>query len=477
MLDRRQLVWTSTWGAWMKNQSMNQIWHLRHKQALTLLLVCLACWNRLEIASGSEVHLLHSEVAAFQKRLDMIASAQSTIEVGYYEIDDDDTCGQFLIALQRATERGVKVRFLTDGNRVTNAMPKALMDYCIDRGILIRERPVDARYRPELGHPRIHDKLLIIDRCQLLTGGRNLTREYFGLGCTRSIDRDVYVAGQAACCAAEYFDARWQEPGTAQPTLCGPDNPKYIPRHKHPEWNCMDRCEAKEQIAIWLAQCEVMELQAQEACPCTVEFPAMTIEDCKTKFLHDIVCGSKRDEAAIAQQLISRLQQARCSIDLQTPYFVISHRMHEVLTEKARKGVRVRVLTNSLESSDSEIVHAGFANQRRGLLRAGVEIFEYQGRDVLHAKAMIVDSHICMVGSYNFDMLSERRNSEVALVVDDREYARQLSQSLGIHRQRSLEVKRLGLFRYEARESDAPDDKIKKYQRSRLIAPLAKPFL
>jgi len=115
----------------------------------------------------------------------------------------------------------------------------------------------------------------------------------------------------------------------------------------------------------------------------------------------------------------------------------------EALVAMAKRGVRVRILTNSLASSDVSAVHAGYAKRRVELLRAGVRLFELRptaGRDAqgeklgigsssssgLHAKTFAVDGQRIFVGSFNFDQRSARLNTEMGLVIDSPALARAL---------------------------------------------------
>lgn len=441
------------------------------------LLVVMAILMTLQPSFADDAKILHGEREAFQLRLDLIRQAQRTIDVAYYEVNDDDVSGQILCSLREAARRGVSVRLIVDGHVGSNTLPKALVEYLIENGVCIRERPVDVRYQLEIGRPRLHDKLLIIDGEQLITGGRNLRQEYFGIGEKRYIDRDIHIRGNAAVNAATYFDQRWNECLVATPSLYRKEKSKVEAKQKHPEWNHMDRDIAKALCGEWLDErCDAPVLCC-DALPCSMEFPSIALDTCNVRFLHDCVGGSKNDPQAIAPQILSMINRARSSIEIESPYIVVSNRLQRALTDAANRGVRIRILTNSLKSTDQVIVHAGFANERRWMLREGIEIYEYNHCDTLHAKALIIDQCTSMIGSYNFDMLSEKRNSEVAIVVHDQEFARQLSQSLESHRSYAKQIHRGELFRYEARESSVAPKEFREFRRLRFAAPIAKPFL
>jgi putative cardiolipin synthase len=110
------------------------------------------------------------------------------------------------------------------------------------------------------------------------------------------------------------------------------------------------------------------------------------------------------------------------------------------LIRMRRRGVRVRILTNSLASNDVPTVHAGYTRYRRALLRAGVELHEYQrfgnrprhhhsasSSNALHAKTIVVDRRLAWVGSFNLDPRSSRLNTEMAVLLESESLARDLA--------------------------------------------------
>jgi putative cardiolipin synthase len=128
---------------------------------------------------------------------------------------------------------------------------------------------------------------------------------------------------------------------------------------------------------------------------------------------------------------------ARERIVIQSPYLVLSDEALEIMRRAVARGVRVRIVTNSLAATDNIAAYSGYRNQRAALLAAGLEIFEFKpdpqvmrelmgqavprGRKppifALHAKTMVVDSKIAFIGTYNFDPRSQSLNTEIGVVV------------------------------------------------------------
>ena len=111
----------------------------------------------------------------------------------------------------------------------------------------------------------------------------------------------------------------------------------------------------------------------------------------------------------------------------------------------AARGVKVRILTNSLSSSDVKSVHSGYAKRREDLLRAGIRLYELKttaahdthgtyslgssSSSGLHAKTFAVDRNRIFVGSFNFDQRSARLNTEMGLVIDSPTLAQGLAEA------------------------------------------------
>ena len=132
-------------------------------------------------------------------------------------------------------------------------------------------------------------------------------------------------------------------------------------------------------------------------------------------------------------QLAPYILQATEEFTLVSPYFVPGQRAADALCELSRKGVRVRVLTNSLASNDVAAVHMGYVRHRKKLPRAGVRLYELNeqirkvegarftwlpglSKSSLHAKTMAIDRKAMFVGSFNFDQRSLYINNEIGIL-------------------------------------------------------------
>ena len=79
--------------------------------------------------------------------------------------------------------------------------------------------------------------------------------------------------------------------------------------------------------------------------------------------------------------------------------------------------MRVRIITNSVYSTDNAEAQAGYRDNRAALIKMGLEIFEYNGPNTIHAKTFIIDHKDLFVGTYNFDPRSAIKNREVGIII------------------------------------------------------------
>jgi putative cardiolipin synthase len=152
-----------------------------------------------------------------------------------------------------------------------------------------------------------------------------------------------------------------------------------------------------------------------------------------------------RTDVLLFPELVRTMGQAEKTFDLISPYFVPGEEGTAALVMQASKGVKVRILTNSLASSEASVVHSGYAKRRLDLLRAGVQLYEIkttaarEAREekaklgssssaALHAKTFAVDRNRIFVGSFNFDQRSARLNTEMGLVIDSPTLAQRLAE-------------------------------------------------
>ena len=115
-----------------------------------------------------------------------------------------------------------------------------------------------------------------------------------------------------------------------------------------------------------------------------------------------------------------------------------------LLRRTLARGVTVRILTNSLATTDNLWAQAGYVGERRRLVAMGVELWEYQGPESLHSKVAVSDGETAVVASFNLDPRSERLNTELAVLLTDREMAAELTAWMEEHLERATPIDERG---------------------------------
>jgi cardiolipin synthase C len=396
---------------------------MRRRCVLRILLIA-ASLAPVSHTCADVVRLLCDDREAAQARVDLIQLAQAEINVASFAVADDTIGRAFLALLRDAAQRGVTVRLLVDG--LNNHIPDSIQRRLIASGVQLRAyHPVKCT-NPLWLNRRMHDKLVIVDCMHLIVGSRNLDNRNFGLACRNYVDEDAYVRGCAAREARDYFLCVWNsdEVRPLQPEgkfgvgdLCPCIGPRKGP--------ACPSC-AMDQALQSLVECDFITLDAP------TDWAAGAPEVEQVCFLKDD-CGVKNQPGAISGQLHKLLSCAKQSIFIESPYLLFSKDLEAVIAKARGRGVAVTILTNSLASTDQTLVYAGYLNQRQRMLNLGVEFWEFAGPNHFHAKTVLVDGCISVVGSYNFDPRSEHLNTETAVATNDPHVADALIEAMVDH--------------------------------------------
>jgi putative cardiolipin synthase len=288
---------------------------------------------------------------------------------------------------------------------------------------------------------RMHNKSFTVDNAIAVVGGRNIADEYYEIGQSGLVDLDVIIIGDAVRQVSTEFDLFWNS-ASAYPAKMiiarvTPEPRDALARRAQAVRD--DPTSAKYADAI--AHTEVVKgMRAGTVTPEWTTANLVYDDPAKTLSRQDV------SELLLLPKLQAAFGQPVKSLDLISPYFVPGEAGTKALSALAKQGVRVRVLTNSLASTDVKSVHAGYVKYRKALLRAGVQLFELKpdagaierrageiGRGAkagLHAKTYTVDGRAIFVGSFNLDPRSAKLNTEMGLVIDSATMAEALSSAV-----------------------------------------------
>ncbi len=390
--------------------------------------------------------LLDKGVDAFVARAELARLAEKSIDTQYYMIHGDHVGTLFVYELWKAAQRGVRVRILLDdideGGRDLN-----IARFDAHPNIEVRifnpfGRNVGRiwQYLTGFGRQtrRAHNKSFSVDGQATILGGRNIGDEYFSRDPDLEFqDLDVLGLGPVAREVSRSFDDYWNSP-LSYPISALVDKDLSAQDLQVLE-EALEKKHAQMLDSEYLTRLQNSPL-AQEIVQGSLPWvwaPAKLVVDPPEKLLHKV--GDAQYQ--MLKELRPYLAGARKELIILSPYFVPGKEGVAFLRRLTEKGVRVRILTNSLASTDVSIVHAGYVRYRKALLRAGVELYELNkltmrddrktwqkgrlghSKSSLHAKAFVVDRKNLFIGSLNLDQRSVSQNTEIGVVIDSPELA------------------------------------------------------
>jgi putative cardiolipin synthase len=398
----------------------------------------------LPLASGRE---------AFAARALLADAAERSLDVQYY-IWRADTSGTLLDdALWRAAERGVRVRLLLDDAN-TRGLDATLAALDAHPNIEVRLFNPFASRALRVGdladfsrlNRRMHNKSFTADNQVAVVGGRNVGDEYFGAqSAVAFADLDLLLAGAAVREVSADFDAYWNSASAYPAASLFPPASQDGAEQQRAQWKRISAGPSAVRYLEALGQTPlVADMLSGKV---TLQWvPARVVSDDPDKVRHP----PERTELHMLPRLEKALGKPQQRLDLVSPYFVPTEEGSAALRALAERGVKVRVLTNSLAATDVSAVYAGYVKYREPLLRAGIRLYELKrsARPLaeteedeeqhrrrlggssgasLHAKTFAVDGQRMFVGSFNFDPRSARLNTEMGVVVESPELAARLS--------------------------------------------------
>jgi len=309
----------------------------------------------------------------FPALVDDLAKAQKSIHVLAYIWEKGQASDPIVDAIAARASQGVECRILFDAI--------GSPDFREDIAPTLERAGCDVRvFRPlQQGNQvaRDHRKIFVIDGRIAFTGGFGIRDDWLGDGVTNERWRDTNVrfAGPSVADAQQAFAENWQEAGG-----------DLLPLSAFPNLEPVGSVEAV--------------------------FVSSTA--------HPVVTKAER-----LTQLMIAVASER--VWIANAYFVPTRGILDLLAEKAAQGLDVRVLVPGFKD-DSK---AAFGTQKvkyDGLLDAGVHVWEYRP-SMMHAKTMVIDDDLSIVGSINLDPLSLFRLEDGALVVRDRAFTQALAAS------------------------------------------------
>ena len=409
----------------------------------------------------SGVRLLPLGAFSLDTRIQLAQRASSSLDVQYYQLENDRTGRLLMTTLRDAALRGVRVRLLVDDLYTTHtdellhglsAFPNfevhVFNPFCCARSSGVAGRYTASLFDFGRLNHRMHNKLFIADGVMAVAGGRNIADEYFLRSAEANfVDMDAFVMGAVVADLAAIFDRYWNSEVVFPIGLVG-----------RPVGDKAAEQKAFDANVAALPASPPIDLPATDVLgygALSEEFDAGQIgllwgkarafADPPEKLL--AMTPKIAFETSVTNGVMMQVWQAKSDLVLTSPYMIPGDMGMSSFRNLQRDHVKVTVVTNSLAATDEPLVHNGYSKYRPGMLDAGVDLYELSptrtqttkrlgmfgsslGR--LHAKTAIIDRQVIFIGSMNLDPRSASANTELGMFIDNPALAKELLRVINI---------------------------------------------
>lgn len=410
----------------------------------------------------SGFRLMPLGVYSLDARIQLAKRAERSLVVQYYQLENDGVGRLLMRSLREAAARGVKVRVLVDDlytaksqylllalSQTPNVEVRLFNPFCCGRDGFLSRFAASPHEIYRLNH-RMHNKLFIADGAMAVVGGRNIADEYFVLSEAQNfIDMDAVVVGKVLPQLEAIFDAYWNSeqvwpigeivrgqngttPGTAE-FDSWVDMAAPAPKIVLPPNDILGYGPISEEL--------------DEGRMGLLWGPAYAVADPPTK--PTTMTAEEALATSVTMKIWERLLEAKQEVQMTSPYLVPGEQGMAAFEELGRRKIKLVLLTNSLAANDEPLVHTGYMRYRERLLRSGADLYELSperttaskrfgsfgsslGR--LHAKTAAIDRSRILLGSANLDPRSATQNTEMGMLIDSPQLAREMLRVINVSR-------------------------------------------
>ena len=412
------------------------------------------------------VYVLEDGSGSMVARAWLTEYAEKTIDIQYFIFSTDNVGLIACDYLVRAADRGVKVNILVDDIMVNTGIQDILTlnsheniaikiynpGVNLGKNLFSKVKKFTTDFRS--ANQRMHNKTFIVDNKVVITGGRNIADEYFDYDHEYNFrDRDVLLLGKTTKEVTKSFYEFWTDSLSVPVTDLNTEEPLNV--------SDPDRFERLHEYAcnpenFWPAVRVRLDSfpsdfkRAQQAGRITWLDSMVFVSDDpgKNDGTHGLGGGGKTTTA-----LAQLVQKAKSTIDIQSPYLITTDESRQLFKDAVDRGVKVRILTNSLASTDNVEAFSSYQTDREKLLKTGVQIFEFKPNAAermkimtgelqetlnytpifgLHAKSMVIDSEITVIGTFNLDPRSANLNTECIAIIHSQKVAESVLKGMEI---------------------------------------------
>ncbi len=393
-------------------------------------------------------------------------AAEKSIDIQYFIFSGDNIGLIAVDYLLRAADRGVKVRMLVDDIMV-EADADELLAIDAHPNIEIKIYNPVANIGKNLAgklitlatdfqgfNQRMHNKTFIVDNEVVITGGRNIADEYFDYDHEYNFrDRDVLLIGKTSHDVQNSFNLFWKSVLSVSISELVEETEEAINLKVKYEYLHQYACNPQNfwpQVREKIKAMPTVFKEIQESGKLVWSDSVIFISDNPGK--NDGSNGIKGG-GIVTDSLISLIKKAKSSICIQSPYLITTELSQKLFKDAIDRGVVIKILTNSLSSTDNLEAFSGYKRERENLLDIGVKIYEFKPdaairfqimtgalqKEInyapifgLHAKSMVIDKAIAIVGTFNLDPRSANLNTECITVTYNNKVAGNLFDAMAV---------------------------------------------
>ena len=385
--------------------------------------------------------LLSHGVDALVARLKLMDAAQKTIDVQYYLYRFDIAGKMFTQKLLDAADRGVRVRLLLDDMEID--------DNDFRFAVLGSHPNIQVRFfnpfagRSDLGrfwsvlvsfkrvNQRMHNKIFAVDNEVAIVGGRNIADAYFSVDANPYFsDLDLLAVGPIVREVSASFDDFWNSELAVPVSALVTRTPTEKDLKKFD--NGLKKIWIKYKTHVYSKRLQKSDFnkRIENKALDLIWAPGRVLYDKPDRILHN---GRREDRLSFfGSALEPYFENTSKELLLISPYLIPGKSGMALFRDLRRRGVKIRILTNSLAATDVAAVYGAYTDYRKAILRMGIDLFELKpnaktegveaahGSSVgatLHAKTMVFDRTKVFVGSMNLDLRSVYDNTELGLMV------------------------------------------------------------
>jgi putative cardiolipin synthase len=411
-------------------------------------------------AGESGFLLLDRGKDALSWRTILADAAERTIDAQYFLWKDDDAGKIMIQRLLVAAQRGVRVRVLIDDS-MTESDPEYLAVFGAHPNVELRlykpfgpkDKSVAMRwidYAADLKvlNRRMHNKLFVVDGSVAVVGGRNIANEYFdypGPFVFRS--RDLLAMGPIIAKTGTGFDLYWNSDWTVPVEQVVSSVPNA--QSAQHAWKQLDQF-AADPAHYPPGFCDKPQAINREMARLEPELrwgKAKLLIDAVPKKNGQPQTSAKLDRTGVTLGRI--MERSNKEVHIQSAYLILLKGGFKAVEQTISRGVKVKLVTNSMASNNHLTAFVGYRKQRQRMLETGAELYEmrpdakserelftdeqiakYKPTFGLHAKTMVFDRKVTFVGSFNLDPRSVDLNSEMGFLVESPSLAEAVAASI-----------------------------------------------